>query len=273
MSGRVSVERIGRRVWQVIAAALRLLVCLIVSAHLAHAQPASASDRDALVRQVEAAGAKGLPVAPLMDKIREGFAKGYDAKRIELGISQMVQRMETADRISRDVEPGAAAAAREGAIVTLEEALRNGLTSEEIRELHRQAPLQALTSQDLADAAKGLSFIKDARLPVADGIGVMAEAIRQKFRSHEMLDLAREVKRREADYRAGRVTLRALRDAIARGTRPETLLRDSRAVPIERPAATRPTSTTDRPERTTTPVDRPQRPVDRPATPGGERAR
>ena len=80
---------------------------------------------------------------------------------------------------------------------------------------------------------------------------------------NEMLDLGREIKRREADYRSGRATLRSLRDAIARGTRPETLLRDSRAVAIERPAATRPT-TTDRPER---PVDRPQRPerpVDRP---------
>jgi hypothetical protein len=88
-----------------------------------------------------------------------------------------------------------------------------------------------------------------------------------------MQDLGREIKRREADYRAGRASLRSLRDTIARGTRPETILRDSRA---ERPATTRPDATTDRPERPTTTTDRPQRPerpVDRPATPGGERTR
>ena len=86
---------------------------------------------------------------------------------------------------------------------------------------------------------------------------VMAEAVRQRYRPFDMQDLGREVKRREADYRSGRASLRALRDAIARGTRPDVLLRDSRSVVVERPAAARPA--TDRPERTT-PIDRPQRP-------------
>jgi hypothetical protein len=123
--------------------------------------------------------------------------------------------------------------------------------------------------QDLAGVAKGLAYVKEAMLPVNEGTGVMVEAVRHKFRAYEMLDLGREIKRREIDYRTGRASLRALRDAIARGTRPDVLLRDSRAVAVERPAATRPT--TDRPERTV-PVDRPprtdrppDRPTDRPA--------
>ena len=87
----------------------------------------------------------------------------------------------------------------------------------------------------------------------------MAEAMRQGFRSQEILDLGREIKRREADYRAGRASLRALRDAIARGDRPEQLFRDARVETTARPAAARPDAT--RPD---APVERP---VARPETP------
>ena len=166
------------------------------------------------------------------------------------------------------MEPGAAVAARESAVTLMADALFSGLTTDEIRKLQRQA--QTTSSQDSAGAAKGLSFIKEARLPVTEGTAVMSEAVRQKFRAYEMQDLGREIKRREADYRAGRASLRSLRDTIARGTRPETLLRDSRA---ERPAATRPDATTERPTTTTDCPQRPERPVDCPATPGGERTR
>jgi len=239
-------------------------VCLLVPS-----QAVMAQTQDDLLRQADAvAAAKGLPVDPLKNKVREGFAKNRNPKQIETAVNQLVSNLETADRIVRDVEPGAAAAERESAVTLLADALSSGLTAEEIRELQRQAQVTGLPAPELAGAAKGLSFIKEARLPLNEGTAVMAEAVRQKFRPYEMLDLGREIKRREADYRSGRVTLQSLRDAIARGTRPETLLRDSRAVAADRPAATRPT-TTDRPERTTAPVDRPQRPVDRPSTPTG----
>jgi hypothetical protein len=251
---------------QVVVAALSVLVCLLASS-----RPVMAQSEADLLRQADAAGARGLPVAPLRNKIREGFAKGHNPKQIEAAVNQITSNLEAADRIVREVEPGAAVAARESAVTLLADALFSGLTTDEIRELQRQA--QATSSQDLAGAAKGLSFIKDARLPVNDGTAVMSEAVRQKFRAYEMQDLGREIKRREADYRAGRASLRSLRDTIARGTRPETILRDSRA---ERPAATRPDATTDRPERPTTTTDRPQRPerpADQPTTPGGDRAR
>ena len=247
---------------------LVVVMCLLAAPQVAPAQ-VSVSERDALIRQAEAAGAKGLPVAPLMNKIREGVAKKHDAKRIELVVTQMVTNMETADGIVREVEPGVAGAARENAITLLSDALFSGLTAEEIRELQRQ--VQTRAAQDLAGAAKGLAYVKEAMLPVNDGMSVMVEAVRHKFRAYEMLDLGREIKRRETDYRSGRASLRALRDAIARGTRPDVLLRDSRSVVVERPALTRPDATTDRPERTV-PVDRPQRtdrppdrPTDRPA--------
>lgn len=127
-----------------------------------------------------------------------------------------------------------------------------------------------MSSELLASAARGLSFIKDAQLPVAEGTTVIAEAVRQGFRSHEILDLGREVKRREGDYRAGRASLRALRDAIARGDRPDQLFRDSRTDTVERPAATRSETPAERPARPET--QRPEQPV-RPERPASGRDR
>jgi hypothetical protein len=87
----------------------------------------------------------------------------------------------------------------------------------------------------------------------------MVEALRQRFRSHEMIDLGREIKSRERDYREGRASLVALRDAIARGNRPDQLFRDSRRTTVDRPAATRPDPTTTTRERAQ-PPERPTRP-------------
>ena len=119
-----------------------------------------------------------------------------------------------------------------------------------------------------AGAAKGLSFIKEARLSVAEGTAVIAEAVKQGFRSAEILDLGREVKRREGDYRSGRASLRTLRDAIARGDRPEQLLRDSRADAVDRRATTRPGTQADRPAARPDVPQRPEQPV-RPERPAG----
>ena len=106
-----------------VKALLTVAVCLLVTPRPTTAQSVASPDRDALVRQAEAAGAKGLPVAPLLSKIREGIAKGHDAKRIELVVSQMVTHMETADQIVREVEPTAAGTGRETAITLLAESM------------------------------------------------------------------------------------------------------------------------------------------------------
>lgn len=238
-----------------------------------------ADDVEALLRHADTAGERGLPVAVLTNKIREGLAKGADPKRIDAVIVQMAAHLEGADRIVRDVEPGAPA--RDAAVTLLAEALGGGVTVDEVRAIQRQAAAAGgttLTAETLASAAKGLHFIKEAKLASVDGTAVVVEAGRRGFRAHEIVDVGREVKRREADYHAGRATLRALRDAIARGDRPEQLLRDSReAAPAERPAATRPESTT-RPEPTTRPeASRPERPAqperpvrpEQPTRPGG----
>ena len=228
-----------------------------------------AEDVDALVRLVNEATAKGLPATPLTNKIREGLAKGYDPRRVvEPAIRQMMARLETADGLVRELDPAAGGVTREASVTLLAEAIGSGVTTAEVRELRRAASTSSkppLSGEGLASAAKGLSSIKEAQLPVADGTAVVAEAVRQGFQSYEILDLGREVKRREADYRSGRASLRALRDAIARGDRPDQLFRDSR-IPPERPASARPEPAVERPTRPETPTrPEPVRP-DRPAT-------
>ena len=229
-----------------------------------------AEEVDGLIRLADDTAGKGLPAGPLANKIREGLAKGADPKRIELVIRQMASHLETADRLIVEIEPASGGTRRETAVTLLAESLGSGVTPDDVRELRRlvQAPSRAgnppLSAEAMSNAAKGLSFIEEARLPVAEGTAVMAEAVKQGFRSHEILGLAREVKRREADYRAGRASLRALRDAIARGDRPDQLFRDSRPDAVERPAPTRPVERPavrpDAPQRPEQPV-RPERPA------------
>jgi hypothetical protein len=241
----------------------------------ADAQPSPASERDAIVRlhverggraediapllrQIDDASAKGLPVSPLTNKIREGLAKSVAVNRIEMVIRQIAGQLETADRLLREFDSSIAPAGRETPVTLLAESFGSGITSDEVRELRRLAVASgaALSPDALAGAAKALSFMKEARLSVGDGTAVMVEAGRQRFRPYEMIDVGREVKRREADYQSGRASLRALRDAIARGDRPDQLFRDSRPGgqperpgSVERPASSRPEAPVTRPER------------------------
>ena len=234
----------------------------------------TAEGASALIRPVEEAGAKGLPMAPLANKVREGLAKGVDPKRIDTVVRQMAGHLGTADALIRELNL-AASPVRDEPVTLLADALAGGVSTDEVRELRRQAQPVASTplpSDSLAGAAKGLSLIKSASLPAADGTAVMVEAVRHGYRSHEMLEVGRQVKRRERDYRDGHASLRALREAIARGERPEQIFAGMRATDVERPAATRPEPTTERPARPVRPEavrpERPQRPQT-PERPGG----
>jgi hypothetical protein len=248
---------------------VKLMTVLVLLAMLGlapelRAQSVSASEREALARIAEEAGARGLPSAPLTNKIQEGIAKGANAQRIEQVVRQMVVHLQTSDQLLRELDPAVTGPAREAAVTLLAESLGSGVATNDIRELRRQAlapDKSAMSGESIASAAKGLAYIREAKLPVSDGTGVIVAAVRQGFRPLEVLDLGREIKRRERDFVAGRTTLAAVRDAIARGDRPEQLFRDSRPEPVERPAATRP-ATPERPAR----PERPERPA-RPEAP------
>lgn len=224
----------------------------------------SSADLDAILGTVDEAASKGLPTDSLVNKVREGFAKGVAPARIPPVIREMAAHLEAADRMLRDVSPATDAAARRSAVMLLAEALGGGVSTDETREINRQAQQtgRTLPPETLAGAAKALVFIKDARLPVDDGTRVVAEAARQGYRPAELLDLGREIRQRERVYQGDPTALRALGDAIARGERPERLFPVER---VERPAAVRPEAPVERPVRPESPV-RPERP-ERPQTP------
>jgi hypothetical protein len=201
-----------------------------------------------------------------VNKIREGLAKNVPLARIEPVVRQLAVDLRTADGLLGELVTTAAAVDRRLAVTRLGEALGSGVTPDEVRALARrgEATGVARSADALAAAARGLAFIKEARLLVAEGTEVLVEAARRGFRDFELVDLGREVKRREVDYQAGRTTLRALRDAIVRGERPERLFPPVRPEVADRPAATRPEAA-ERPVRPETPV-RPEQP-ERPGVP------
>jgi hypothetical protein len=221
---------------------------------------------------VDQAVAASLPSTPLVNKIREGLAKNVAVARIDPVVRRLAADLGTADRLVRDLVPGSGGASRQAAVGQLGEALSSDVTPEEARSLFEElAGTGAASAGGLASAARALAFIKDANHPAADGSGVVAEAARRGFRDDEIVDLGREVKRRELDYQSGRATLQALRSAIARGERPEQLFPAIRPDTVERPA--RPDVTPERPVRPErveptrpTPVERPSLP-ERPQRP------
>jgi hypothetical protein len=239
-----------------------------------------AEDVDALIRLADELSVKGLPASPVTNKIREGLAKGHDPGRIEAVIRQIAGNVEEADRLLRDVEP--ASTLREPAVPLLVEALGSGVTPGTVRELSRLARAASkggnpISANLLSSASKGLSFIAQARLPIDEGTALVAEAVARGFRAHELVDLGREVKRRDADFLTGRASLRALRAAIARGDRPDQLFPTRRPDAVERPGAIRPEGTVDRPTRPE-PVHRPEPPTrsdrpERPERPTNDRGR
>lgn len=229
------------------------------------ARGGNADDLDVVVRLVDDAAAGGVPSPPLVNKIREGLAKNVPLVRIEPVVRQLAIDLRTADGLLAELVTGAAMD-RRLAVTRLGEALGSGVTPDEVRALVRRGDATGVTrsADALAAAARGLAFIKEARLLVAEGTEVLVEATRRGFRDFELVDLGREVKRREVDYQAGRATLRALRDAIVRGERPERLFPPVRPEVADRPAVTRPDAV-ERPVRPETPV-RPEQP-ERPGVP------
>ena len=240
----------------------RGLSALFVAVLTGIALPGAAAAQTAadLNRLAEEAAARGLPASPLTNKIREGLAKGAPPDRIEAIVRQMTAHLETADRLVREIDSRAARPDRDAAVTLLAESFGNGATVDEVRELHRQARgagRPPLSADELAGAAKSRSFIKEARLSIPEGTAVISEGVKQGYLSHQILALGREVKRREGDYRAGRASLVELRNAIARGDRPEQLFRvrpEAPAVPPSRPERPQRPAVPERPEA-------PQRPL------------
>lgn len=227
--------------------ALKLLSLMVALATPSvWAEPLSVQDREAITRlgsaqgrveseitplldHVSKAGERGLPTESLLNKVREGLAKGVEPKRIDPVLRQMTSRLESAHEVlqeagSRGMEEGN----RQRAIETMAEAFSRGATADEVRELSRlsQDGRHKATQEELAAGAKSLAVMKEGRVPSKDGAALIGEGMKQGYRASELLDLSREVKRRGADFEEGRASLKALREQVRQGERSDRLFKD-----------------------------------------------
>ena len=195
------------------------------------AQGRSAGEINPLLEQVNKAGERGLPTESLLNKVKEGLAKGIEPKRIDPVLQQMTSRLESAHEVLEEAKNrGVAEGNRQRALETMAEALARGATKDEVRELSRlsQDSRHKVTQEELAAGAKGLAVMKEGRIPSKEGTALVGEGIRQGYRPSELLDLSREVKRRGSDFEEGRASLQQLREQVGRGERSDKLFRDDR---------------------------------------------
>lgn len=210
------------------------------------AEPLSVQDRDAVIRlglaqgrseseitplleHVNKVGERGLPTESLLNKVREGLAKGVEPKRIDPVLRQMTSRLESAHEVLEEAKGrGIAEGNRQRALETLAEAFARGATVDEVRELSRlsQEGRHKATQEELAAGAKGLAVMKEGRISSKEGTALIGEGIKQGYRPSELLDLSREVKRRGSDFEEGRASLKALREQVSRGERSDRLFKD-----------------------------------------------
>jgi hypothetical protein len=227
--------------------ALGLMV--VLTAATVWAEPLSIQDRDAITRlgsaqgrseeelrplleQVTKAAERGLPSEALVNKVKEGLAKGVEPTRIDPVLRQMTSRLEAAHEVLEEAKGrGMAEGNRQRALETMAEAFARGATKDEVRELSRlsQEGSHKATQEELAAGAKGLAVMKEGRIPSKEGTALVGEGIRHGYRSSELLDLGREVKRRGSDFEEGRASLQHLREQVSRGERSDKLFREDRS--------------------------------------------
>lgn len=223
---------------------LSLMVALTTTS--VWAEPLSVQDREAITRlgsaqgrseneitplldHVSKAGERGLPTESLLNKMREGLAKGVEPKRIDPVLREMTSRLESAHEVLEEAKGhGIAEGNRQRALETLAEAFSRGATVDEVRELGRlsQEGRHKATQEELAAGAKSLAVMKEGRIPAKDGTALIGEGIKHGYRASELLDLSREVKRRGSDFEEGRASLKALREQVSRGERSDRLFKD-----------------------------------------------
>ena len=176
---------------------------------------------------------QGLPERPVVNKIKEGLAKGAPPERIRPVIRDMVDRLRKARDMLREMAPERSRkSSPEGSRATevMAEALGRGVTIDEIRSLNRSRGKGAVSREALAFGAKGLALTKEGGLKAPETLPVVGEAIRQGFRANELLDLGREMKKRGKEFRTDRNRLRDLKRAVERGERAEKIFeRDRRS--------------------------------------------
>jgi hypothetical protein len=214
---------------------------------LAQSRGVAEADVAPLIEEVNRAGERGLPQPVLVNKVKEGLAKGYPPARINEAVRSLAGHLDAAREMIGSVPDDAM---RMRATVTLGEALSRGMTRAEFVELRKLTEQggSPRTAEALAVGARFWSQLKEAGFAARDALPLVAETVRQDFRSSEVATLAREMIARREDL-ATPARLDALREAVRRGDRAERLLppREAQGT-VDRPGSERP-ARPQRPER------------------------
>lgn len=211
-------------------------------ARLGQSRGVAQADLAPLVDEVSRAGERGLPQQPLLNKVKEGLAKGHTAVQVLAVVRDLAGHLDSARGL---LGPAVSDAARTRATVMLAEALLKGVTRPEFERLRELAETGGAPtrSEGLAVGAQFWALLKEGGF--SDSVlPVVAEAVRQEYRAADVATLAREMVVQRADL-ATADRLDGIRDAVRRGERPERVLppRDARPVRPQRPERT------ERPER------------------------
>jgi len=179
-----------------------------------------------LLEHAQQAIDQGLPERPIMNKIKEGLAKGASPERIQPVVREMVGNLRDAREVLRETASSGSSQEKGGnsrATEVMAEALGRGVTVDEVRSLGRSTGKNRVNQEDLAFGAKGLALTKEGGVPGADAIPVVGEALRQGFRSNELLDLGREIKKRGNEFRGDRNRIQDIKKSVERGDRPDKI--------------------------------------------------
>lgn len=186
----------------------------------------SQDDVAKMLLQASRAADRGLPPETILNKIKEGLAKGVPPSRIDPVLQDMTGKLETAKQVLGEIGGKGKGGDRRAMEVTAE-ALGRGVKPEEIRALGRsgRGKKGGLTAESLAFGAKGLALTKEAGIPGDQGVPLISEAIRQGFKPSDLLKLGREVKKHGRELRENKVLLKDVQKALERGERVDRLFR------------------------------------------------
>lgn len=226
--------------WQAAAGPLEQeLVALI---HMGESQGRATEEMQRLAKQVQRAQGLGLSTESLIDKIKEGMAKGIETPRIEQRLVLMINHMKLAKTLLQETGSSdknqAVLGGKDRALAVLSEALERGVTPDEVRDVYRAAGegKHEVRSDALAYSAKGMALMKEGGLPPDQSRALAATALRKGVEPTNLMDLARELKGRGQELREHPAKLKDIQSAVERGQRVEKILGDLRS----RPDATKP---------------------------------
>ena len=212
---------------------------LVALVRLGESQGRAPEDMKRLADQVQRAHALGLPVEPLVDKIKEGMAKRIETPRIEQRLVLMINHMKLADTLLKETGAGKnqASAGRDRALSVLSEALERGVTADEVRSVHRDigGGNREVRPDALAYGAKGMALMKEGGLTPDESRALAATALRRGVEPTNLMDLARELKGRGQELREHPARLKDIQSAVERGQRMEKILGDLRSRPDATP--------------------------------------